>query len=73
MTIPVKHAIVVFNSTRPMKINEPTTSRILAILIRNIDVADRDQFIKDAEEAPDMDTFIKEMGKYRTLPEGKVY
>lgn len=53
----------------PMNIHEPTTSRILAILIRNIHGEDRQEFIEDAENATDMDVFIKGMGKYRTVPE----
>jgi hypothetical protein len=53
----------------PMNIHEPTTSRILAILIQNIHGDDRQRFREDAEKAPDMDTFIKGMGQYRAVPE----
>lgn len=48
-----------------MDINEPITSRMLAVLIQNIDFDDRAQFIKDAEEAESMKAFMEGAGKYR--------
>jgi hypothetical protein len=47
-----------------MNINEPVNSRMLAILIQGVVGEDRDQFLEDARNAKDMDTFIKGMSKY---------
>ena len=50
-----------------MNINEPQTSRVLSILIQNVAGEDRDKFIGDAKRAPDMKTFMEDMGKYKTV------
>lgn len=39
---------------------------MLAILIQPVVAEDRRKFIRDAEEAKDMDSFIKTLGNYRT-------
>lgn len=49
-----------------MNINEPTISRILAILIKNIDIEDRRTFLNDAEKSANMEEFISGMSKYKT-------
>ena len=46
-----------------MNIQDPDTSRILAILIQPVKAEDRREFIKRAEAAPDMDSFIDSLGK----------
>lgn len=48
-----------------MDINEPLTSRTLAVLIQSIDFEDRAQFIKDAQEAESMEAFMEGVGKYK--------
>lgn len=50
-----------------MDINEPTTSRMLAVLIQSIDFDDREKFIKDAQEAESMETFMEGSGKYKRI------
>lgn len=42
-----------------MNINEPTTSRQLAALIQGVRGEYREQFIKDAKEAKNMESFLK--------------
>ena len=51
-----------------MNINDPTTSRELAILIQPIVAEDRRKFIRDAENAKDMNEVIRSLSKYRTSP-----
>lgn len=48
-----------------MDINEPSTSRTLAVLIQSIDFEDRAKFISDAKKAESMETFMEGMSKYR--------
>lgn len=50
-----------------MNINEPANSRMLAILIQPVIAEDRRKFIRGAEEAKDMDSFIKTLNDYRTI------
>lgn len=52
-----------------MNINDPTTSRILAILIRNLEGDEWARFREDAAKAKNIDEFIKGMGKYKTVEE----
>jgi hypothetical protein len=47
-----------------MDINNPHTSRMLAILIQTVAAKDRPRFISDAKKAPDMETFFSEINKY---------
>ena len=49
-----------------MDINEPNISRTLAILIQPVIAEDRKKFLKGAERAKDMETFLKTLGNYRT-------
>lgn len=49
-----------------MNINEPAISRTLAILIQPVIAEDRRKFIRGAEEAKDLNSFIKSMVDYRT-------
>jgi hypothetical protein len=49
-----------------MNINDPTISRQLAILIQPIVAEDRRKFIRDAENAKDMDEVLRSLPKYRT-------
>lgn len=49
-----------------MNINEPANSRMLAILIQPVIAEDRSKFIRGAEEATDMESFIKTLDNYRT-------
>ena len=49
-----------------MNINDPTTSRTLAVLIQPVSFNDREKFLEDAEKAPNMDSFIRSINKYRT-------
>ena len=49
-----------------MNIEEPNTSRILAILIQPVIAEDRMKFIADAKAAPDMETFVEGLNNYRT-------
>lgn len=48
-----------------MDINEPITSRMLAVLIQSVDFEDRAQFIKDAQDADSMEVFMEGAGKYK--------
>lgn len=50
-----------------MNINEPAISRTLAILIQPVIAEDRRKFIRGAEEAKDMDSFIRTLDQYRTV------
>lgn len=52
-----------------MNINEPGNSRALAILIQPVIAEDRSKFIRDAEKAKDLDSFIKTLNNYRTIYE----
>jgi hypothetical protein len=49
-----------------MNINEPANSRMLAILIQPVVSEDRSKFIRGAEEAEDMDSFIETLDNYKT-------
>ena len=49
-----------------MNINEPANSRMLSILIQPVIAEDRRKFIRGAEDAKDLDSFIKTLDKYRT-------
>jgi hypothetical protein len=49
-----------------MNINEPETSRTLAILIQPVVSEDRRKFIRAAEEAKDMASFMETLNDYRT-------
>jgi hypothetical protein len=49
-----------------MNINEPANSRMLAILIQPVIAEDRRKFLRGAQDADDMDSFIKTLDKYRT-------
>jgi hypothetical protein len=48
-----------------MDINEPSTSRTLAVLIQSIVFEDRAKFLSDAQEAESMETFMEGMSKYK--------
>ena len=50
-----------------MNINDPDTSRILAILIQPVVAEDRRKFIKAAEKASNMEAFMKTLPDYRTI------
>lgn len=50
-----------------MDINEPTISRMLAVLIQSVEFDDRAQFIKDAQEAKSMEAFMEGSGKYKRI------
>jgi hypothetical protein len=50
-----------------MNLKEPNTCRVLAILIQDVVFEDREQFINDAENAPDMKTFMEGMTRYKTI------
>lgn len=47
-----------------MNINEPTISRMLAILIQPVEAKERRRFIRDAESSPDLETFIRSLNEY---------
>jgi hypothetical protein len=49
-----------------MDINEPANSRTLAILIQPVIAEDRRKFIKAAEDAVDIEAFVKTLSNYRT-------
>ena len=48
-----------------MKLNDPNTSRMLALLIQPIADEDRPRFVADAEKAPNMKTFFAGIEKYK--------
>lgn len=48
-----------------MDLRDPNNSRVLAILIQDLAFDSKVQFLEDAEEAPDMETFMRGMGKYK--------
>lgn len=50
-----------------MNINDPTISRILAILIEDLDLPSRAKFIRDAESSPNMKEFVKGLDSYKTI------
>jgi hypothetical protein len=49
-----------------MNINDPQTSRTLAILIQPVLAEDRRKFIQAAEKASNMEAFMKTLPNYRT-------
>lgn len=49
-----------------MNINEPANSRMLAILIQPVIAEDRPKFLRGAQEAKDMESFIKTLDRYLT-------
>lgn len=50
-----------------MDINNPEISRILAILVEDLDPTSRLEFIKDAKKSPDMKSFMEGYKKYSTI------
>lgn len=50
-----------------MNIDNPDISRILAILIEDLDLPSRDRFMRDAEKSPNLKEFLKGMKTYRTI------
>ncbi len=50
-----------------MNINDPTISRILAVLIQPVLFEDRSKFIENAEKAPNMESFIRGINRYKTI------
>lgn len=49
-----------------MNINDPTISRILAVLIQPVLFEDRRKFVEDAEKATNMDSFVQGINRYKT-------
>jgi len=50
-----------------MNLNNPETCRTLAAMIQQIAPESREQFRSDAEEAPDMETFMRGLNQYKTV------
>lgn len=59
MELSLLHKTLNYLTYKEMNINEPNTSRQLAALIQGVKGEHREQFIKDAKEAKDMESFIK--------------
>jgi len=48
-----------------MKLYDPNTSRMLALLIQPIADEDRTRFVADAEKAPDLRAFLAKYPNYK--------
>lgn len=50
-----------------MNIHDPNVSRILAAIIQQISLESQEQFLRDARNAPNIESLLKGLSKYKNL------